>query len=72
MIKLNNFTVTPTIFPDKTSQVWKILDEVLEAVPYKVTWEFESEAELIQVCQLGELLGGIADLDYRKCLKEKF
>lgn len=62
MIKLNGIVITPTIFPDKTSQIWKIPEDLLSATEYKVVWEFENEAELIHVCQLGELLGYNADL----------
>lgn len=45
--------VEPTIFPDGTSQVWKICD-VGARVPVK--WEFESEAEVFHLCQLLHLL----------------
>jgi len=55
MIKLGDYVVTPTIFPDGTSQVWKIPEEVLKSVS-TVTWEFENEAELSHVLQLGYLL----------------
>lgn len=56
MIKLNNAIITPTIFPDKTSQIWKI--EELEKTSFsklEITWEFENESELIQVLQLADL-----------------
>lgn len=56
MIKLNGQTITPTIFPDGTSQVWKLPDGLI-GLQNIVEWEFESESELIQVCQLGDLLG---------------
>lgn len=60
MIALNGHKITPTIFPDKTSQVWKINDEILNQV-YRadhaaVVWEFESEGELVHLAQLKELL----------------
>lgn len=55
MIKLNDYVVQPTIFPDGTSQVWKIPEEILQSVSV-VTWEFENEAELSHVMQLGYLL----------------
>lgn len=60
MISLNEVKVVPTIFPDGTSQVWKLPSGLLEAI-YKnngatITWEFESEAELIHVAQLRTLL----------------
>lgn len=57
MIKLNGNIITPTIFPDGTSQVWKIAGLDIENKHNTVTWNFENEAEVIQVCQLGDLLG---------------
>lgn len=57
MIKLNGLIVTPTVFPDKTSQVWKLPENIFVTYGHNVvTWEFENEAELITVCQLGDLL----------------
>lgn len=60
MIKLEGTEVKPTIFPDKTSQVWKLPEDLLQQV-YKssmctITWEFESEAELLHLAQLKVLL----------------
>lgn len=55
MIYLNNEPINVTIFPDKTSQVWKIKDiENLNSA--NVKWEFESESEFIHLAQLKELL----------------
>lgn len=54
MIKLGDYVVKPTIFPDGTSQVWKIPEDALKCTT--VTWEFENEAELSHVMQLGYLL----------------
>lgn len=61
MIKLNGHLVTPTIFPDGTSQVWKLSQHYFQ-VDNKVEWIFENEAELIHVCQLGQLLRYDAEL----------
>lgn len=62
MIKLllNNEEVkfTTTIFPDGTSQVWKIeglTNESKNAI-VKIQWVFENEAELFHVCQLANLI----------------
>lgn len=55
MIKLGDYVVTPTIFPDGTSQVWKIPEEVLKANSC-VVWEFENESELSHIIQLGYLM----------------
>lgn len=47
--------ITPTIFPDKTSQVWKI--DMPETKIVIIKWNFESESELIYLAQLVALLG---------------
>lgn len=65
MILLNDYYLQPTIFPDKTSQVWKIPTEILNDLR-QVTWKFESEAEVAHMIQLGELLeveGVLQDAD---------
>ncbi len=63
MIKILDTEIKPTIFPDKTSQVWKLSNELINKLialgPYgnvEIEWEFENEAELIQVLQLKDLL----------------
>jgi ribose-phosphate pyrophosphokinase len=56
MIKLNDVVVTPTIFPDKTSQVWKIDTSLLKDNSNTITWEFESENEFLHVAQLKKLI----------------
>lgn len=61
MIKLliNNEEVkfTTTIFPDGTSQVWKIEgSSPSKTDTVVIQWLFENEAELFQVCQLAMLL----------------
>lgn len=48
--------VTPTIFPDGTSQVWKLPQEIIDCAEVEVVWNFENEAELISVCSLSKLL----------------
>jgi len=55
MIKLNGHIVTPTIFPDGTSQVWKLpLDKVCNPAA-KIEWDFENEAEIFHILQLADL-----------------
>ena len=60
MIKLFSDNVevpyTTTIFPDGTSQIWKLDDSIMsnENENY-ILWMFESEAELIHVCQIAQL-----------------
>lgn len=59
MISVNNIQIKPTIFPDGTSQIWKLPPEVLEVVlqpTIEVKWDYEEEREIIWVCQLGHLL----------------
>jgi ribose-phosphate pyrophosphokinase len=50
--------VKPTIFPDGTSQVWKLPEEVTNSLNIKVTWNFESEVELMHLASLKTLLSG--------------
>lgn len=62
MILLNGQIVKPTVFPDRTTQVWKITENnphLKYAPELKVTWEFEQEAELIHLAQLKMLLDNI-------------
>lgn len=54
MIKLNGVKVVPTIFPDGTSQVWKIDNIKVEG--NVIVWDYEHEAELIHILQLADLL----------------
>lgn len=61
MILLNGVEIKPTIFPDKTSQIWK-LDESLFRKVNIVDWLFENESELIHVMQLGDLLYTYSDV----------
>jgi ribose-phosphate pyrophosphokinase len=55
MIKLNGLLITPLIFPDKTSQVWKI-DENYIGVFNTIEWTFENESEFMHVAQLKDLV----------------
>lgn len=49
--------VIPTMFPDRTSQIWKLPEQFVQKnVLYKIIWEFENEGELIHVAQLAKLL----------------
>ena len=55
MITIAGHKIVPTIFPDKTSQVWKLPEEVFTS-PYDIFWTFESEAEIMHLAQLKALL----------------
>lgn len=61
MIKLNGYEIPVTIFPDNTSQVWKLNSEVIKYIEdirneSLIEWKFENESELIRVCQLKMLI----------------
>lgn len=55
MIKLNNIAIDVTKFPDRTSQVWKLPEELIRS-ENDIVWQFESEAELMHLAQLQYLL----------------
>lgn len=48
--------VKPTLFPDGTSQVWKLPDEIFASNELEVIWNFEAEREIIDLLSLRELL----------------
>ena len=56
MLKLNEHKVEVTLFPDHTSQVWKIDPALLLATSFKIEWDFDSESELLHLAQLKALL----------------
>lgn len=56
MIEVNGHILDVTIFPDKTSQVWKIPEKVFGNKGVDIMWEFESESEIFQLCQLVDLV----------------
>lgn len=49
-------TVKPTIFPDGTSQVWKLPTELFRSSHLEVTWNFEAEREILDLLSLRKLL----------------
>lgn len=55
MIKLNGHPISVTVFPDNTSQVWKIPYFELLTVAY-IDWTYSNEGEIIQLAQLKDLL----------------
>lgn len=50
------FVLTPTMFPDGTSQIWKLREEIIGRKDYLITWNFESEREIIDLYSLKALL----------------
>jgi ribose-phosphate pyrophosphokinase len=60
MISINGVEIKRTLFPDKTSQVWQLPNDLLESL-YKegmctIKWEFENEAEFLHLAQLKTLI----------------
>jgi len=61
MIKLNDQEITPTIFPDDTSQVWKLPLTLIKQIENStrgldIVWHFDHEGELIHLLQLMTLI----------------
>lgn len=62
MILVNGSPLNVTMFPDKTSQVWKLPSSALhnkldeEPITLEVEWRFENEAELFHLFQLSYLI----------------
>ena len=56
MITVNGHRLNATVFPDKTSQVWKLPEWLLKHSSYWIDWRWESESEIIQLMQLSHLL----------------
>lgn len=52
----SGYTVTPTIFPDKTSQVWKLPENVVTGKNLRIHWEFENERELVDILSVNKIL----------------
>ncbi len=62
MILLNGCEIKPTIFPDKTSQVWQIDNNYFSLQGRNVVeWRFENEAEFMHLAQLKTLLDTLGD-----------
>lgn len=58
MIKCNGIEIKPTIFPDRTSQVWQTGLDFTEN-SFTIDWVFENEAELFQLVQLVYLIRNV-------------
>lgn len=54
MIKVNDYQIYSTNFPDKTTQVWKLPEHIFQTT-YPIHWEFSYEAEFLQLAQLRAL-----------------
>lgn len=49
MLKLNNIIITPLIFSDKCSQIWKLENIQEDNI---IEWRWENEGEFLQLAQL--------------------
>lgn len=56
MIRIFGTEIKPTIFPDNTSQIWKLSPEFLNMFFIKIEWDFDSESEIMHLSQLVDLL----------------
>jgi ribose-phosphate pyrophosphokinase len=57
MIRLNEIEITPTLFPDGTSQIWHLDIQALKGRDdYTIEWRFEHEDEFLWLAQLKMLL----------------
>ena len=56
MITINGYQIKPTIFPDGTSQIWKLPEELFRAELTQFVWNFEHEREIIDLCSAVLLL----------------
>lgn len=52
----NEYKVEPTIFPDGTSQVWKLPESILDSKSLEIIWRFEQEREIMDLYSLVYLL----------------
>ncbi len=55
MFKINSIPITPTLFPDNTSQIWKLPEELFLMQTINVEWYFHNEAEVVQLQQIVDL-----------------
>lgn len=67
MILINRENVNITLFPDQTTQVWKLSDTILEYLKNdlnpRVTWYFSGDQEVFQILQLFDLINTIVPED---------
>jgi ribose-phosphate pyrophosphokinase len=56
MISIKGEPINVTMFPDKTSQVWKLPKDVTKMWHALVEWRFENEGEFMHLAQLKDLL----------------
>lgn len=70
MIKLNGFPIDVTHFPDNTSQVWKLPEELLaESNRFHISWRFSHEGEIMHLAQLAHLLHSVSHAEIHLSIK---
>ncbi len=52
----NEIVLEPTIFPDGTSQIWKLPEDFLMSTFFRIDWRFENEREIFDILSLKKLL----------------
>lgn len=55
MFKINGIQVDPTRFPDGTSQIWKLSEELFVAKVINIEWYFVNEGEIMHLAQINDL-----------------
>lgn len=55
MLTVNGHKIEPTRFPDGTTQVWKLPENILDAKLLKIDWRYEREDEFFSLAQLRTL-----------------
>lgn len=69
MLYLNGQPLSVTIFPDNTSQVWKLPPSTFESRKQSVLWHFSNEAEIMHLAQLQHLLSTISGCETTLTIK---
>lgn len=64
MLYLNGDRVNVTLFPDNTSQIWKLDESHFNQERATILWEFSHEGEVMQLAQLKQLLDQSIDRVY--------
>lgn len=60
MISVNGKPISVTMFPDNTSQVWKLEEDDLQNGDIHVKWVYSNESEVMHLLQLSYLLYNIS------------
>jgi phosphoribosylpyrophosphate synthetase len=55
MFKVNGQEINVTMFPDRTSQVWKLPEELFLMQTINIDWYFENEGEVMHLVQMNDL-----------------